>query len=86
MAKRIQNLSKDILNSASHVFGDHDKCEKYYCDIETDSSLNLVPGLRFSLEVRWHQYFHKKKKQADNCTTSTISEEIMAVGTFVSHC
>lgn len=43
--ERILALRSDILNGPSHVFGDHTKCDKYFCDKLTENENNHVPNM-----------------------------------------
>ncbi|KAJ8909537.1 hypothetical protein NQ315_002087 [Exocentrus adspersus] len=41
------DLKTDLANGPSHIFGQHNACAQYYCDIGTrDCGINLVPQLR----------------------------------------
>ncbi|XP_047993637.1 uncharacterized protein LOC125232064 [Leguminivora glycinivorella] len=44
-ADRVKELRKDILNSPSHVFGDHSACDDYYCPAEKKQEHNYVPQI-----------------------------------------
>lgn len=47
LTEKIVQLSKDILNSPSHVFGQHEKCVEigYFCDGAKPEEENLVPKM-----------------------------------------
>ena len=38
-------LKKDILNSIHHVFGNHEKCDTYFCNGSKDKEKNFIPEL-----------------------------------------
>lgn len=46
IAEKIKLLQKDFVNSPKHIFGDHSKCEGYYCGDEKKSEINLVPEVK----------------------------------------
>lgn len=45
--QKISNLSKDILNSPQHIFGDHENCKEYFCTPEKrrPEPIGLLPQL-----------------------------------------
>lgn len=43
--KKIASLQDDILNGPSHVFGEHEKCSKYFCSGHKEGEKNLVSEL-----------------------------------------
>lgn len=43
-AEKIENIRKDILNVPHHTFGDHSKCNDYFCDKEKhENDVNTIP-------------------------------------------
>lgn len=44
--QQVLNLRKDIENSISHVFGDHSRCDKYFCKGEKPNELNLIDSMK----------------------------------------
>lgn len=48
VSQKLQNLRKDLVNSASHVFGEHKKCSDigYFCSGPKEGETNYVPALR----------------------------------------
>ena len=52
LVEKVQFLKKDILNTVNHVFGDHSKCEMYFCkadEKEKEGEVNLVNELKDTL-------------------------------------
>nr|XP_022901404.1 uncharacterized protein LOC111414324 [Onthophagus taurus] len=45
LTEKVTLLKKDILNSPHHIFGDHEKCEAYYCTGPKPREKNLVPDM-----------------------------------------
>ncbi|XP_071055949.1 uncharacterized protein [Onthophagus taurus] len=45
LTEKVTLLKKDILNSPHHIFGDHEKCEAYYCTGPKAREKNLVPDM-----------------------------------------
>lgn len=43
LGTKILLLKKDIFNSIDHIFGDHNRCEQYFCKGAKDNEENLVP-------------------------------------------
>ncbi|XP_060853836.1 uncharacterized protein LOC132931819 [Rhopalosiphum padi] len=41
--EKIEGLRKDILNAPYHIFGQHTKCEQYFCPGPKQCETNLVP-------------------------------------------
>lgn len=46
--QNVSELREDILNSPYHVFGQHEKCEKYFCTGAKGNEKNDVPQLKDS--------------------------------------
>lgn len=46
--KDIEGLRKDILNAPKHIFGDHSKCEQYFCNGTKANEKNCVPEMTVS--------------------------------------
>lgn len=46
--EKIKGLKSDILNSLSHMFGEHAECSKlkYFCTLTSPDDLNYVPDLK----------------------------------------
>ncbi|KAK3926636.1 Putative pre-16S rRNA nuclease [Frankliniella fusca] len=44
LTERTQNLENDIRNATCHVFGDHSKCEAYFCQTVQTRMAAAVPG------------------------------------------
>jgi hypothetical protein len=42
---KVKELHRDILNSPSHIFGDHSNCDYYYCLPEKKLEQNYVPQI-----------------------------------------
>ncbi|KAF4532108.1 hypothetical protein B566_EDAN006202 [Ephemera danica] len=49
LRERIQLLQKDIENAALHYFGDHEKCDSYFCTSAHDKILNFYSSHAKSL-------------------------------------
>ncbi|GBM84422.1 hypothetical protein AVEN_102063-1, partial [Araneus ventricosus] len=45
---KITNLRSDILNCPFHYFGDHTRCDEYFCKTKQDNSKNEVPVMKSS--------------------------------------
>lgn len=46
-AEKIENIRKDILNAPHHIFGDHSKCNDYFCDKEKHKNdNNCIPEMK----------------------------------------
>lgn len=44
--EKVENLKKDIANSISHVFGDHNYCDQYFCKGRKLNERNLIPAMK----------------------------------------
>ncbi|KAJ8929551.1 hypothetical protein NQ314_017750 [Rhamnusium bicolor] len=54
-SQKIKNLKSDILNSISHIFGEHKNCSTlaYFCQKTVPDVINYMPDLRsFGLEEK----------------------------------
>lgn len=49
-SEKVQLLKKDLLNSVSHIYGEHLKCKelKYFCNGSKDGDKNLIPQMKES--------------------------------------
>lgn len=45
---KVSNLRKDILNSVSHIFGEHKMCQelKYFCNKSSPDTENLIEDFK----------------------------------------
>lgn len=48
LSSRIKKLKSDIVNVPMHVFGDHKKCDKYFCRKKNSKENNSIPDLKQS--------------------------------------
>lgn len=48
LSEKIQNLYTDIINSLSHVFGNHDKCQDYLCSAGKTGDSDSIKDLKRS--------------------------------------
>lgn len=82
----IKNLQKDILNSPSHVFGDHMECENYYCSDENKDEINNVPAIKtLMLKLKQHasQLAFHARSLIHNFTNNSAEQFNSIVAKFV---
>ncbi|XP_076279179.1 uncharacterized protein LOC143208585 [Lasioglossum baleicum] len=70
IAEKIKRLHEDIVNVTSHVFGDHRRCARYFCDgSQKEDEVNIVPDLS-------NQGVYKKIQDIVN-TLAAYSERLL---------
>ncbi|KAF4530437.1 hypothetical protein B566_EDAN018090, partial [Ephemera danica] len=45
---KVNNLRRDIVNSIYHIFGDHSKCQSYYCSGSKPNETNIIKDFQTS--------------------------------------
>lgn len=68
------HLSEDIRNSISHVFGEHDKCDKYFCVGPKLGEENYIEDMKQTglFQVLWMTIFPSQPNSTEIMLNSFI--------------
>lgn len=79
--EKLENLERDCLNAPSHYFGNHDHCDKYFCNKKTtnDSIVTIAvlksAGLFNAILNYCNIYFASNVKSLlEDCNTNAAEE------------
>lgn len=82
MMEKLENLERDCLNASYHYFGNHDKCDQYFCTKVTttdcNAKINLLKsgGMFYEIMNACNTYFASNVRSLIEDCTSNSAEEL----------
>lgn len=79
--QKLENLERDCLNAPLHYFGNHDQCDRYFCNKKTTDESNAIidvlksTGLFHAILNHCNVYFASNAKSLIEDLNNNAAEE-----------